>query len=304
MRTGGATVGEIVGGGFQLIRERIREVAVWSGLYLVMNVVVVMALRPLMAPALAAQASGQPANPALMMGNMGAMMGLYLVLLIGLLVLYTAALRAAVRPEESRFAYLRLGMDEVRVLVTALALWVAFFLIYMVSALVVGIVAGIFIAAAPRVAVFVALPLGLAMFALLLFFYIRFSLVFVLTMERRKIIIGESWNATKGRFWTLFLAYLVVALIIMVVAFGLMGMTMGPYFAQIARSGFNPQAMQAAQQQQLAQQYGAITLFTVVGWVLGSVLVGLWIAMSAGVSAAAARGAGSRAFANIAEVYA
>jgi len=78
------TVGDIIGGGFRLIRERIGAVAVWAGLYLVMNVAVVLALRPIMAGTLAAQAAGAAPDPALMMAGMSQMFGLYLLLMIGL----------------------------------------------------------------------------------------------------------------------------------------------------------------------------------------------------------------------------
>jgi len=152
------------------------------------------------------------------MAGMSQMFGLYLLLMIGLLVLYTAALRAAVRPAESGFAYLRLGMDEVRMVLVALVLSVGFFLLYVLLALVIGVIGGVVAVAARAAAVPVFVLLGLIVFAVLIFFYVRFSLAFALTMQRGKIMIGESWNLTKGRFWTLFGAYFVVGLIVTVVS--------------------------------------------------------------------------------------
>lgn len=296
----GVTVGGIIGGGFRLIRERIAAVSAWALLYLVMNVLVVLAMRPIMAGV----AVGTAPDPALMMAHMGRVVGVYLMLLIGLLVLYTAGLRASLRPGEGRFAYLRLSMDEVRMVLVALLLWVGFFLLYLVLVLVLGLIGGVVAVASREAAVPVLILLGLAAFAVLIYFYVRFSLVFALTMQRGKVIIGESWRLTKGRFWTLLAAYLVVALIIMAVSVVVLGVTQGSYIAEMARGGFRPEAVQAAQRHQAAQQFGAITPLTVIGWVIGSALMGLWIALSAGVSGSALRGLTDDAFADIGEVYA
>lgn len=298
------TIGDIIGGGFRLIRERIGAVAVWTGLYLVMNVAVVLALRPIMAGTLAAQAAGVAPDPALMMAHMSQMFGLYLLLMIGLLVLYTAALRAAVRPAESRFAYLRLGMDEVRMVLVALVLSVGFFLLYLALVLVVGVVGGVVAVAARGAAFPVFVVLGLVVLAVLILFYVRFSLAFALTMQRGKIVIGESWTLTKGRFWTLFAAYFVVGLIVAAVSLVVLGLTQGSYIAEMASGGFRPEAVQAAQRHQMEQQFGAITGLTVVGWVLGAVLMTLWITLAAGVVGTAATGLRHDDFADIGAVYA
>ncbi|MFA6124613.1 MAG: hypothetical protein WCS75_09720 [Sphingomonas sp.] len=297
------TVGDIIGGGFRLIRERIGAVAVWAGLYLVMNVAVVLALRPIMAGTLAAQAAGVAPDPAVMMAGMSQMFGLYLLMMIGLLVLYTAALRAAVRPAESGFAYLRLGMDEVRMVLVGLVLSVGFFLLYLLLVLVVSVIGGVVAVASRAAALPVFIVLGLVVLAVLSFFYVRFSLAFALTMQRGKIMIGESWNLTKGRFWTLFGAYFVVGLIVMVVSVVVLGITQGSYIAEMAQGGFRPEAIQAAQRHQMEQQFGTITGLTILGWVLGAVLMTLWITLAAGVAGTAATGLRDDAFADIGAVY-
>ena len=48
------TVGDIVGGGFRLVRERLGSVVVWAVLYLAINVGTIYAIRPTMQTMMAA----------------------------------------------------------------------------------------------------------------------------------------------------------------------------------------------------------------------------------------------------------
>jgi hypothetical protein len=104
-----------------------------------------------------------------------------------------------------------------------------------------------------------------------------------LTVIRRKIIIGDAWRLTRGHFWSMFLGYLVLGLMLFVVYIAVAAITMGPYFAQLAGSGFNPQAMMAAAQHQMA----GFGLMAILGMIGGAVLAGLAIAFWSGGIAAA-----------------
>lgn len=300
------TVGDIIGGGFRLVRERIASVAVWALLYLAMNVAVVFAMRPFMLNMMAMQAAtaaGTAPDPTAMLSGMGTAFGVYALLMIGLLVLYTAALRSAVRPQESAFAYLRLGMDELRMLAIGVIFMVGFFILYILLALVAGVIGAVvgFIA---RDAIFpVAVVLIVAVMCVLVFFQVRFSLAFALTMFRGKIMIGEAWQISKGRFWTLFGAYFVLGLIVFASAMVIFTISAGPYFAELSQSGFSPAGMQAAQHHQMERQFGTVTVLTVVGWVLGAMFGALWITLGAGAAGAAAIGLLGEDFADVGAIY-
>ena len=297
------TVGDIIGGGFRFLRQHIGALAVWALLYLAMNVAMVFLLRPVMQDMVAAQAVGGATDPALALAGAGRMFGIYILVGLAMLILYTAALRAAVRPEESRFAYLRLGMDEVRMVIVALIVGVAFMILYLLLALVTGLVSAAVLVASRDAAIPVIVLMALIVFGTLMFFYVRFSLVFSLTILRRKIVLGASWEVTKGRFWMLFLAYFVLTLIVAVASLGLLSVTMGPYIAEMARGGFAPQAVNAAQRLQMQNQFGAITVFMVLGWVASAILGVVWIGLSAGAVGTATIGLLDDEFTDIGAVY-
>lgn len=94
-----------------------------------------------------------------------------------------------------------------------------------------------------------------------------------------------------------------VGLIVTVVSVVVLAITQGSYIAEMAQGGFRPEAVQAAQRHQMEQQFGAITGLTILGWVLGAVLMTLWITLAAGVAGAAATGLREDDFADIAAVY-
>lgn len=301
------TAANILGGAFRLVRERIGSVAIWALLYLAMNVAVVFASRPFMAHMMAQQAAagagGVAPNPAAMFAGIGQLFGVYLLLLVGLLVLYTAALRSAVRPAESAFAYLRVGMDELRMLAVAIVLGIGFMILYFVLALVAGVVGAAVGFMAHGAIIPAVLVLMAGVFATLAYFQVRFSLVFALTLRRRKIMIGESWTLTRGHFWTLFGAYFVLLLIVFASGAALFAVTAAPYLSSLAHAGVDPAALAAARQQQLASQFGAVTPLMMVGWAVGAVLGSIWIALGAGAVNAALVGLDDDAFAGIGAVY-
>jgi hypothetical protein len=299
------TVADIIGGGFRLVRARIGSVAIWALLYLAINVAVVYVTRPYMADMMALQAAQRvgAVAPAAMLGSMAQMFGVYLLMLLGLLVLYTAALRAAVRPAEASFAYLRLGMDELRILLVAVALTIAFFILYVLLVLIVSLIGAAIGFMARDALIPVAIVLMVAVFCVLLFFQVRFSLAFALTLLRGKIMIGESWTLTRGRFWTLFGAYFVLALIVFASAMLVFAITAGPYWAELARAGTSPAAVNAAAQHQMERQFSAVTPLTVVGWLLGAGFGAFWIALLAGAAGAATTGLLDEGFADVGAIY-
>ena len=129
-----------------------------------------------------------------------------LLLPLGLLsgaVLNTAVVRSVLRPEQSAFGYLRLGMDEVRVLVVSLALSIAFGFGILASAFALGIIAGLASTAGAGVGILVGVVGGLAIVCAAIWLGIRFSLAVPITVAERRMAFATSFKVTKGHFWSL-----------------------------------------------------------------------------------------------------
>jgi hypothetical protein len=284
-------IGAVIGGGFRLVRERPAAVAVWGLLYMLAAIAMSFLMRPFMQ----AQVVTMGGDPQAAFANMGAMIGrlflfgfLFFVLYV---ILSAASQRAVLQPERRGFFYLRLGMDEVRLLALSLIFIIGFYVAMLVLLLVMGLLIGLFGAMTGSIGVTAGLAIleFLAIFVFAIWFMTRFALAFPLTLMRGKIVIGEAWRITRGRFWSLFAAFLVL-FVIMLLLWGIVSaFTSASYFAQIARAGSDPAAMQQAMQQQMARQFGAITPTMVIGWILGGIVGGLSIAIWGGAVATAAR---------------
>ena len=141
--------------------------------------------------------------------------------LIASAMMHAAIARSVLRPGESAFGYLRLGMDEVRVLVVSVVLFLVFMVLMAVSSGLIGVAIGMTVAAeAPALWLLVVL-LVLATIALFAWLSVRLSLAIPITMAERRIAIFDSVGFTKGRFWPLLGMALLAWVLSMVV--GLLG---------------------------------------------------------------------------------
>ncbi|WP_242139773.1 hypothetical protein [Sphingomonas sp. TREG-RG-20F-R18-01] len=298
------TVGDIIGGGFRLLRERIGAVLVWAVLYLGMNGILALTMRPLLHDMVALQrGTGSSVAPTALPGVMSQLSVLNLGMLLLVIVLYAAGLRAAVRPQESRFAFLRLGFDELRLLGVGAVLAILFTVAWLTVLMIATFLIALLSVASPIAGVLLAIPVVITVVALSVYLQVRMSLIFPLTMLRRRIALGEGWALSKGHFWTLFGAYFVIALIVMVAFTAVSSVTLAPYFADLANSHFSREALQLAQQHQLERQFGTIDARTILGWLLAAAAGAFWIALGAGALGTAAMGLLHAEFDDIGSIY-
>ena len=280
-------VGSIISGSFRPIREWPVAVAVWGLIYMAATIAMTFAMRPFVAGAWGASLGGDPqARLAAAMGSLGNLLLVELGLLILFVILMTAAQRAVLRPADKGLFYLKLGMDELRMLALTIILVILFYvgLVVAVGVLAVGAVA------LGRAAAVVLMIVGIiALLALAIWLEVRLSLAFPLTLLRRRIIIGESWRLTRGRFWTLFGAYLVLFVVFLVFWSVVASLTAGSYLAEVMRAAGNPQRIQQAAQAQMARQFETIDLMKIVTWVLGAIIGGVSVAVAGAAVATAAR---------------
>ncbi|MCP3732936.1 hypothetical protein M9978_21200 [Sphingomonas sp. MG17] len=280
-------VGRILEGAFGLIREHIAAVAIWAGIYLAANVAMLLTVQPMMAGMFSSAAAGDPSS---MMAAMLPIYGMNLVLMLVGIILYTAAMRAVLRPQAGGLGFLRVGMDELRILLLLLLFIVMGFVLGLGFTLIFGLLTAGAAAGSDSIGLTILVGFfgGLAVFGLFTFLLIRFSLAFPLTLHRRQFVIGEAWTLSKGRFWTLFGSALVVTLIGFMLTMVVGVFAAGSYFADIMAASGDPEAAAGVAERQMAA-VGTLGPAMILQTLAGAVIGAVWIALSGGSAATAAK---------------
>lgn len=269
--------GSIARGTFGLIRANPVSIAIWSGLHVFAGLAMMAILQPFYAARLEAARTG--VMPSIFGG------GFFVALLLMILlftILWAAAFRAATQPGERHAAYLRVGMDELRLIGVSLILTIGFYLVMFVLGLVVGVLAGLVGAAAGGGSRTVLALVIIASIALLcaaaIYFGVRLSPAGPLTIIRRKIIIGDAWRLTRGHFWRLLGGYVLVGLVVFAVYIVILAIQLGPMLAA-AGSLTSPGAAQRIalwQAEYYGQGFGThLLLNALIGGLTGGVLLAL-----------------------------
>jgi hypothetical protein len=244
------SVGAAIGAGFQLIRRRPLAVLAWGAPPALLQIATIALLAPyyvaIYGPLLGQiSGGGAPAAPAgaspqiFQMQAVAQLMNL--VQLFVSAVLYGAVFRAVIHPERSAFAYLRVGLAELFLVVIAVAAFIALFVGLLVVMIPVGIVIGILAAATHSMA---ALGISIPLVVLALLFIaaivaVRFALAGPMIVDDGQFHLFESWALTRGRLGSLLLIALalfgilivlevVVLAVLLALAAGAVGSLGGP----------------------------------------------------------------------------
>ena len=264
------TVGSILGGTFRFARDNLRTIAIWSVLTFLLSLLSMVGMQPFYAAQAAALESGTPVTP-----NLGALGITLLVSIIFFTVLWAAMFRAVLFPSESRFAYLRIGMDELRLFATMVVILVGAYLLF----IILGIV-GLVLTHLAGTSGIVALLLGTGLVGLMIWLTVRLSLAGPLTILERKVVIGPAWRLSRGAFWRLLLAYLAIAVVLMAFYAVIIAVQMGPVLGDMLRP-LDPAAHQRVVAWQAAN-YGFSARSLMVA-VVGGILGGIVFALQAGM---------------------
>lgn len=297
------SVGSILGGAFGLVRREPLSILVWGLLYVAAIGLLMLAMRPLFSVyaelfsqklAAGGKAPISPEELQPYMARMQSAAGIIFLSEIGVfalvMVLFTATQRAVLRPAERGFFFLRLGGDELRLiglgLVLAVCLYVIMLvamLLMMIPVLIIGVASGSRAAIASLILVEFALLTGAMIYA-----EVRLSLAFPLTFLKRSFVVGEAWRLTKGRFWTLFGAYFVIGLVYTLLAVGLIGVAVAPFFLELQQGAGTPEAIQLAAVHFMTS-FASLDARN-IGLILGVALLGgLTLALFGGAMATAVR---------------
>jgi hypothetical protein len=218
------------------------------------------------------------------MPNMGGFFVAMLVMLIAFVILWAAAFRAVFFPERSSFFYLRAGMDELRLLGVILLVFVGGY----IAAIIVGMILSVLLVLVGRLvggdagAGLAGIVGMLLVFGGAIWAAVRISPTGPLTIYREKVMIGPAWRLTRGAFWRLFGAYVLMA-IVMFVAY------MAVFAVELGAQGSSFSDPQAAIRAMQAMQGGASMGQRIVYSLMSGIVGGVGIALQAGMTAVATR---------------
>jgi len=150
-------------------------------------------------------------------------------------IAYGAMNRAILRPRDGAFGFLRMGVDELRLLGAMLLLAIIFFSAYFGLVVVVAFCTGLAALGGKAVAIIVGAVTVATAICILAILAVRLSLVLASTFDTGKISLGASWALTRGRFWpilgTYFLATALTAVVVLLawlVEVGVGALVLGP----------------------------------------------------------------------------
>jgi hypothetical protein len=268
------SVGAAIEAGFRLIGRRPLTVLAWGLTQGLMLVAVVLALGPLYVAMFEAARSGQGPTAfqnlspqILQTEGLAYLVDLFEVVIYS--IIYCAVWRAVLRPQDSRFAYLRLGMPEFFVGILLIGAYFALFFGSFIAAIPVAIViVGLVASKAVAAAVIFGLVAFLVLIVAIVYLLLRFSLVGPLMVDDGKFHLGESWRMTRGHVGSLFLIGLtlfVVALAIDLI-FGIVLVAVGAG-ALAALAGGLQNLPIYMQQPNLISRLGPVFILLGVLWV-------------------------------------
>ena len=210
--------------GFRVVRRKPVIVLLWGAVYLAMFLVMfgvgAGSFARVMALAQAIEQSAETSVEDVRQLGM-AYAGMSWLIPVGLVVgavLSAAVARSVLRPAQDAWGYLRLGKEELRVMAVSVVISLIFGLASAVGFIVIGMIIGAGAASGQAFLFLVALLLGLALVAGLVWMAVRLSLAVPMTLDQGRVIIFESFKATRGQLWPLLGMSVIVFIMTMVVS--------------------------------------------------------------------------------------
>ena len=214
--------------GFRLVRRNPLALVAWTLLYALLTLTTVFSLARVAGPmadlivkaeALEGVTRPPPEQIMALMADFGVVMSQVLwlapVSLVVGAMLSAAVARGVLKPSGDRFGYLRLGMDEVRVLAVTLVLGIVMGLAAVIGMAVLGVV---FMAADAAGAGAIVRLIGFCAFlCALVWASVRLSLAVPITVAEKRFAFFDSFGVTRGRFWPLLGMAVIVIVMVMVV---------------------------------------------------------------------------------------
>ncbi len=269
--------------GFRITRERPKALLIWTVFSLIISMVTPVLLILLglgdNLEALEATANSKSADPAAALENLRNLLPFYALLIPFSLtfqsMIAAAIYRTVLHPEDSRLGYLRLGRDELRLVILS----VIYTGLAVLAVFVVALLGGIASAIASKVglsAPLIGIGLGFFLLGILVYVAVRMSLAPIITFSEGRLAIFESWALTRGHFWSITLSYLVA--FFSVIAVILLATVIFMVLAAIAAGG-NFEAVGALFKPDLSSLAAYFTPARVLYSMLGALLTSIYYAV-------------------------
>jgi len=192
--------------GFRVIRREPLAVLVWMLLWLVVVVSTAVAV-----------ATGPPVTlaPGGAQNNLGGIAQKFGPLAPALIVLFllvwagttVAAYRSVLRPKDRRYFYLRLGVDELRLMIMTVVSFGLVLVFGGAPAYLLLVLADPFMRALPALARDISAVGALLTVCVDVWLGVRLSLIAVDTVAERRFHLSAYWPLARGRFWYLLFCY-------------------------------------------------------------------------------------------------
>ncbi len=225
--------------GPRIMRRRPLVVLAWATFSLVMlpllGLLAKMVLGEQQRLALAQrQSSADPREILDMVSQLGGVMVLLIMLALVLgAILSAAIMRAVLQPEQSRWAYLRVGREDLRLLVVSLIAWAAALMVTVIPGGVVALGASL-LAGTPVAGWFTFLG-GLTVIGLSTWVAVRLCLLAPHAFQVGHIDPRAAWLLTHGQFWRLLV--MLVMVIVMCVIVSIVGTTVSTIVGAVIAGG-------------------------------------------------------------------
>jgi hypothetical protein len=268
-------VGGAINEGFSLIRRHPGSVLIWGVARIALSVAVVALYAPVYFSIFQAVRAG--AGPAAFQGNPQILQMQSLSYLIDIVQLFISALiwcavfRSVLHPEQSRFAYLRVGATEFFVAVLLLGAGFVFGIgligVILVSAIVIALLAVMHLV---WLAVIVGILAAIALLIALIYFGLRFSMVGPMIVEDGKFHLGESWALTRGHVGSLFMIGLLIFVVALIaeIVLGIVLVAIGAGALAAIAGGFqNVPVLFQEPPQVIFARLGPILIIAAVLWI-------------------------------------
>jgi hypothetical protein len=224
--------------GFSVIRHRPGAVMLWGLVHVVVIGAFFAAMGPFYLAMFSQMSAAGSTDPTASQQAITAMMPQFMAMqgwmmlgglalgFVGVMV-YCAAFRAVLHPEQSRLGYLRVGMPEVFLFVIVyaaqFAIGIALFIAFLLGALIVGV---LFAVHAGALGVAVGVLCCVTALVGLVWVGLRFSMIGPMMVHDGKFHLGESWTLTEGHAVDLFIIAISLAAILIVAEMVIVGVLM------------------------------------------------------------------------------